>query len=675
MPPRQNAAAASRSALLPFASLLASQSNGPELTCSQLEDTLAKLTQHDNAATWKEDQLFVDLVALFGLALRRSAPAPGPPARSGPGPSTSSAPQVPYVTDEARQLYRRIRIRLSKLLLQDILGSRWYENRLRTLLLDLLLRTHVLRCYSSLLGSYAQLLRARPSRRNQEGAHEVVQEVQHLLQATMNAELSWSPTPPVTDGQRRSGALEDGPHPNIPYRLKCGYNHHLNKELAESQLPEAWAVCFLQLAACQTISQVDELTPRVLALLGVRRRDGLSTDTLGATPALQALLSLVVVRGLAAADGGSSYGQAAAAAAAGSEDGDCGPPWTLVRPSAGQIVDVSAVLRNGGELALSVWERMLGLRLGADAADATLRDNVVGPAAAAGVAEDWARGPGSLSRPGLDQLRAQEAEVKRLEAARREVYRSLQAADQTQQQQQQAGGAGPSGQRQQRGAGARPAQGQDRGRGGIAGKTRQGQARGQELGPPEGDAGSSSTTSSHAAPLTPEHRAELELQAAALTAQLRQARRLPAVVPMPETDTKEQLRMGYTCVTLRGAQHALHTGDPALRYGPPGYRVHFTTFAVVLEAFVEEAVRWAAPRLPCLRRDNQVPHCPSRSQNVRVLCALLCPWNVARPRRSLLHAALRGRALNGGTAARARCRAAGGPGGADRGRAGGNPCG
>ena len=170
--------------LLPYPSLLDSADSGPNFTRSQLEDTLAFLTEHVDAAKLSsvdQEPLVVDLVALFGLALRSSVPAPGPPP---PGPSTcsgsssvgasGSSTSMPYVTDEARQLYRRIRVRLSELLVQDILIIDDRNSRLRALLLDLLLRTHVLQCYSSPLSIYAQLLRARPSRRNLEGAQEVL---------------------------------------------------------------------------------------------------------------------------------------------------------------------------------------------------------------------------------------------------------------------------------------------------------------------------------------------------------------------------------------------------------------------------------------------------------------------------------------------------------------------
>ncbi|KAG2434831.1 hypothetical protein HXX76_007716 [Chlamydomonas incerta] len=448
--------------------------------------------------------LVVDLVALFGLALRRSVPAPAPRAgAAGPGPSTSSgssstaaasssgasssgasgsrSSSAPYLTDEARQLYKHIRNRLCTLLVQDVVRSLTSSARLRTLLLDLLLRTHVLRCYSSILSAYTQLLRTRPSRRNLEGAYEVVLEA-------------------------------------------------------------------------------------------------------------QALMALVTVRSLAAFDYGSSYGQVEAARAAESEDRNWGPPWTPVRAPE-RRPGVSLITDSGASLAPVVWGRILGLRLGSGAA-AAAASGVVGPAAAAGLAEDWARGPGSLPRPGLEQLRAQEAEVKRLEAARREVYRSLQAADearQQQQQQQQAGvsgsGSGAGGHHQQRGAGARPAQGQARGRGGAAGKS-QVQTQVQAHGEAESGAGASS--SSQAAAMTSERRAELESQAAALTAELRQARRLAMIVPPSKHDTRRSLQKGYTGVTLMGAQHALHTGDPALRYGPPGWRVHFMAFGVTSGAFVED---------------------------------------------------------------------------------------
>ena len=690
MPPRQSRVPAARAAnasqspsLLPFASLLASADNGPNFTSSQLEDTLALLTEHVDAAKLSsidQEPLVVDLVALFGLALRSSVPAPAPPPRSGPGPSTcsgsssagasGSSTSMPYVTDEARQLYRRIRVRLSELLVQDILIIGDRNSRLRTLLLDLLLRTHMLRCYSSLLSTYAQLLRSRPSRRNLEGAQEVVQEVQLLLGAFKLIDLGlWEPE--GTDAQR-SVAPTDKPHPNIPHQMKHNFGRHLDQQLAESQLAEAWAVCFLQQAACQKVSLAHERTMEsFLGSLEKVRWTGVTRGVIDEAPALQALLSLATVRNLASLDRGSSYGQAAAAAAAaGSEDGECGPPWTLIDPAARQTANVSALLEGGGDVALKAWQRILDRRLAADAA-APASSSVIGPAVAADVAEDWARGAGSLPRPGLEQLQAQEAEVKRLQAARREVYRSLQAADEAQQQQKQQQkqvgglGAGMSGQRQQQGAGARPAQGQAKGRGGAAGKSRHGQAQGQEQGQPRGGAGASS--SSQAPALTPERRAELEVQAAALTAQLRQARHLPAVVPLSERDTFKPIQKGYISVQLESAQHALHTGDPALQHGPPGYRIRFTTNYMVMEAFVEESVSsLRSLRLACL--------CTARRCLLQLQQVCSCAFLAYAAGRGLLllYAPLRGRACCGGRAALARSRAAGGPGGTAGGGARGN---
>ena len=234
--------------------------------------------------------------------------------------------------------------------------------------------------------------------------------------------------------------VTEKPHPNIYIQLEDCYDSHLDRELAGSRLLEAWAACMLAYAARATAGgPADGGTGTIFTISPCLFNRGVwdqywSTGDLAAAPALQALLSLATVRNLASLDRGSSYGQAAAAAATGSEDGECGPPWTLIHPAAGQTASVSALLAGGGELALQVWQRILDRRL---AAAATASSSVVGPAVAAGVAEDWARGPGSLPRPGLEQLRAQEAEVKRLQAARREVYRSLQAADEAQQQQKQ----------------------------------------------------------------------------------------------------------------------------------------------------------------------------------------------------------------------------------------------
>eukprot|EP00198_Chlamydomonas_reinhardtii_P010765 XP_001700102.1 predicted protein [Chlamydomonas reinhardtii] len=292
--------------------------------------------------------------------------------------------------------------------------------------------------------------------------------------------------------------VTEKPHPNIYIQLEDCYDSHLDRELAGSRLLEAWAACMLAYAARATAGgPADGGTGTIFTISPCLFNRGVwdqywSTGDLAAAPALQALLSLATVRNLASLDRGSSYGQAAAAAATGSEDGECGPPWTLIHPAAGQTASVSALLAGGGELALQVWQRILDRRL---AAAATASSSVVGPAVAAGVAEDWARGPGSLPRPGLEQLRAQEAE----------------------------------------------------------------------------------------------RRAELESRAAALTAQLRQARHLPAVVPTSERDTVKPIQKGYISVPLERAQHTLYTGDPALRLGPPGYRIHFTTTSVVMEAFVEEA--------------------------------------------------------------------------------------
>ncbi|KAG2434829.1 hypothetical protein HXX76_007714 [Chlamydomonas incerta] len=612
MPPRARQPAAQQAtSLLPFASLLAgSAEHGPSLTNGQLEDTLEQLTKLTslNIDGLDQEPLVVNLVALFGLALRRSVPAPAPTPRAGaagPGPSTSSgssstgaasssgasrssSSSAPYLTDETRQLYKHIRSRLCRLLLKDF---RSISTRLCTLLFDLLLRTHVLRCYSSLLSTYTQLLRTRPSRRNLEGADDVVLEAQVLLVALAASDLvAYYPHQGAMEEQRSKPAAEK-PHPNIAFATQYHHDCHVGWQLGESQLPEAWAACLLQLAACQTMSQAGESALQsVLAALEILwpKLPGRSRDILAAAPALQTLMALVTVRSLAALDGGSSYGQAAAARAAQSEDRNWGPPWTMIRAPE-RRPGVSLITGGGASLAPVVWGCFLRRRQRSGAA-AAAASGVVGPAAAAGLAEDWARGPGSLPRPGLEQLRAQEAEVKRLEAARREVYRSLQAADEArQQQQQQAGasgsGSGAGGHQQQRGAGARQAQGQAKGRGGAAGKS-QAQAQVQAHGEAESGAGASS--SSQAAAMTSERRAELESQAAALTAELRQARRLAMIVPPSKHGTFTPLESYYTFVTLNGAQHALHTGDPALRYGPPGWRVHFSASGVTSEAFVED---------------------------------------------------------------------------------------
>ncbi|KAG2441093.1 hypothetical protein HXX76_003945 [Chlamydomonas incerta] len=483
-----------------------------KISVSQLEDTLAYLgTGHAESllvsSSADVEPLVVDLVALFGLALRCSAPAPASaPGAAAAAPSTtsgsssagassnsSSSNSTPYLTDEARQLYRRIRSRLCKLLAQDV-----PSNRLRSLQLDLLLRTHVLRCYSSLLSTYAQLLRARPSRRNLEGAREVLCEAQELLDAVVDGStrVAWHPDSFMQVarlGSFQSRPASEKPHPSIPMQVEGWYDSHLERELAGSRLLEAWAACVLACAARGVAGgQMDSDIEDILDIFTKFWPEGLSPKVV--TKFWPGGLST----SLASLDGGSSYGQAAAAEAAGWEDGNCGPPWTLVRP--------------------------------ADNAAAAIAAGVFDPT---GLANSWAWGPGGLPRPGLDQLRAQEAEVKRLEAARREVYRSLQAADEARQQQQQ--------QRQQQPAGAPGA--------------------------------------------------ELESQAAALSSQLRQARRLPAMVPAFKYRTAHVMGNGYAMVSLRGVQHSLHTGDPRLRYGPPGYRIHFATDDVggMFEAFVEEA--------------------------------------------------------------------------------------
>ncbi|PNH00059.1 hypothetical protein TSOC_014136 [Tetrabaena socialis] len=201
------------------------------------------------------------MLALLGLALRRSCPV------SSPG-----------VDQDLRGAYRKLRSSLAAQL-SDLLQHPGACGPHHQLLLGLTLRTHVLRCYSRLLGAAAQQLRGRRSRRNAQAAAEALTESAQLLIALAEA-VSCSPG--------EAGAVE--------------------LELRESELLEAWAMAYLQLASLEDRNN-EELAAQLRKLVHFMFQADywLKVDLL-AGPAMSYLLTMAAVRLAASMDGGSVYG-------------------------------------------------------------------------------------------------------------------------------------------------------------------------------------------------------------------------------------------------------------------------------------------------------------------------------------------------------------------------------
>ncbi|GLC46419.1 hypothetical protein PLESTB_001523500 [Pleodorina starrii] len=258
----------------------------------------------------------VDLFTLFSLALRRS---------NGAG-----------VDLGARTCYRKLRHAVSAHL-SDALSSNPEEHLQRIeLLAQLLLRTEALQCYAGLLRDVGQQVQQRPSRNNVEAAAELLSEVAALLAALERALMRI---------QTKRTVLAD-------WLIKrC-----LPTQFDKSGLLDAWASCFLQLAAtgeCGSNQEAELLRSFVVALeclesiylamcLAICRTAG---------PGLLYLLSAHVVRAMAMLDGGTTYGMEAGGAP---QVPLLTPDGAAVRSDRGDVLDPKVLL-----FALTYWEHLL----------------------------------------------------------------------------------------------------------------------------------------------------------------------------------------------------------------------------------------------------------------------------------------------------------------------------
>ncbi|GLC50409.1 hypothetical protein PLESTB_000376200 [Pleodorina starrii] len=247
------------------------------------------------------ETIVVDLVAMYGVALRRS----------GPGAAG--------LTEDARTGYRKLRHTLAYHVGKALETTFTPDESMRQVLLfRLLMRTQVLRCYGSLLSGAAQQLKERPSRRNVEFAAELLTEVVD--------DLLWplATTPDLVDWN----ALNAGPGPGAPTTsttttwdssaarfTKQDFVDQLAGEMLVSSLLDAWSTCFLQLVGCGEWS--DSEAARLLnrfAHAATQLNKWLYSTSLQVrpfaepAPALLYLLAAHAVRLLAMLDGGPCYG-------------------------------------------------------------------------------------------------------------------------------------------------------------------------------------------------------------------------------------------------------------------------------------------------------------------------------------------------------------------------------
>ncbi|KAG2446236.1 hypothetical protein HXX76_000828 [Chlamydomonas incerta] len=535
------------------------------------------------------------------------------------------------LSEEVRRLYRDIRMRLAALICASLNDASGQARRRRSLVLDLLLRTHVLRCYAALLTAVAQQLKERTSRRNTDAARELLVECMGLIVILFDQRAigsAWpggaseavlwpppaaaaaeapaaapqqapppppqqmpTPTPPQQQQtqQQRQEASEEKPHPALAVQRTSHFLLARAGELSESQVLAAWSACFLQLTST---AHVGPDVFRMLELyLQVSHMPGSNE---GPSAPQQCLVAVSTVRHLALCDGGHDYGLSDVAAAAAAASGrTCGPPWVRAGGAAGAPISAHTLLRMGASAAVRTWgavqaTRLLRAEAEAKAEAQAQHADVMGPASAAALEAEWAAGPGSLQRASLEACK--EAHARPMQSLtqindllvknqrnRERVAKMLRqlteaVADAPAAQAARPGGGGGRGAAQQAGGGSR-------GRGARSAQSQQ--ERRQQQQPQASAAGAQHVSSAVRDDFLAQQQIieSCERRLADARRELWALRPKQVMSPAEYSSAEppaasDPAAPSYSEIHVCGRQHAVHTGDPTVSRAV--YRMRFT---------------------------------------------------------------------------------------------------
>ncbi|GFR48790.1 hypothetical protein Agub_g10738 [Astrephomene gubernaculifera] len=300
------------------------------ITAAQLEAVEERLSSMARSSRVAGRLLLVDLdkeivlriLKLFGLALRRSTNA-----------------LSPGIDDAVRSGYRKLRAFIVNQLSETILAEDYAVTSLRQMqIVTIILRTDVLDCYATHLLQLATALQERPTRRNADAARDLMLETLTLLEALSDADDVWK-------WARSKSPM--GTTANSFARL--AYKDMFLHALATSHVLEAWAACLLRLASREEFDIHASKLLRSFTTIVHRRLDLVFDEhelvaLLRASPQLNYMLMVHVVRVIALLDGGDMFGLPESA-----------PEVPVLSPS-------GAIVRRSGSGAVD--SRLLGWTLG-----------------------------------------------------------------------------------------------------------------------------------------------------------------------------------------------------------------------------------------------------------------------------------------------------------------------
>ncbi|GIL91007.1 hypothetical protein Vretimale_17022 [Volvox reticuliferus] len=255
-------------------------SGNHSFTPAEIQDTVntvSRLAASASGGTFlysANTQTVAGVVALWGLAVRNSGPA------------------AQGVGEEARSCYRKLR--------RALLANVWAffkmpagapGTSMQHLLMDLILRTHVVRGYAILLSELTEALRDRLNRRTVQAALEAMNEAVSLIYSLHTYVCSKHTC--VTSQPR-------GP---------AGLFTLLHKELHVSKLFDTWSLCYLHCSKCEDVAdQAARTLYRFTAILWDDSYPDALAELYMASPQLQYLTTLHCVHILNTLDGTGMYG-------------------------------------------------------------------------------------------------------------------------------------------------------------------------------------------------------------------------------------------------------------------------------------------------------------------------------------------------------------------------------